>query len=171
MLLPDQQVFGFLVRARKLVDDVADVRADSEIAGATDIDGNTHRRWRSAGCAGTPCQGRRDVPAPVVERKLRGKLGHFGANAAFPLGVPQMRKHVGNPRGNAFHVRLAHPARGDRRRARRMPPAVMGGVGSKGIEFLLTVMPARSSAGCASFPVMPREYRSIRKRWLSVPPV
>jgi len=32
-------------------------------------------------------------------------------------------------------------------------------------------MPARSSAGCASLPVTPREYRSIRKRWLSVPPV
>ena len=30
---------------------------------------------------------------------------------------------------------------------RRMPPPVIGGVGSKGIEFLLTVMPARSSDG------------------------
>ena len=38
-----------------------------------------------------------------------------------------------------------------------MPPAVMGGVGSKGMEFLLVVMPARSRAGCASLPVIPRE--------------
>ena len=39
------------------------------------------------------------------------------------------------------------------------------------MEFLLTVIPARSSAFSASVPVMPRECTSIRNRWLSVPPV
>ena len=54
---------------------------------------------------------------------------------------------------------------------RRMPPAVIGGVGSKGMAFLFTVMVARSSEACASLPVSPRECRSTRNRWLSVPPL
>src|SRR6267142_1854189 len=54
---------------------------------------------------------------------------------------------------------------------RRIPPPFMGGRGSNGIEFLFTVMPARSRAFSASVPVMPRECTSIRNRWLSVPPV
>src|SRR6266436_7071294 len=92
-MLSDQQVFRFIVGTRKFVDDIADVCADSEIAGAADIDRNTHRSWRSPRCAGTPCQGGRDIPASIVERKLHRKFSHFGANAALPLGVAEMRKH------------------------------------------------------------------------------
>ena len=46
----------------------------------------------------------------------------------------------------------------------RIPPAFIGGSGSKGMEFLLIVMPARSKAGCAALPVRPLEWMSIRKR-------
>ena len=42
---------------------------------------------------------------------------------------------------------------------------------SNGIVFLLTMMPAASSAAAASLPVMPFDFlTSTRKRWLSVPP-
>ena len=46
----------------------------------------------------------------------------------------------------------------------------MGGLVSKGMVFLLTVMPACSSAFSATLPVRPRENTSISMRWLSVPP-
>ena len=53
----------------------------------------------------------------------------------------------------------------------RMPLATIGGFSSNGIAFLLTVMPARSSAASATLPVMPRENTSTSTRWLSVPPL
>ena len=53
----------------------------------------------------------------------------------------------------------------------RMPLAVSGGCVSKGIAFLLTVMPARPSAASATLPVSPRENTSTSIRWLSVPPL
>jgi hypothetical protein len=43
--LSDQQVLSFRVGTRELIHDIAYVRAESEIAGAPDIDRNTHRRW------------------------------------------------------------------------------------------------------------------------------
>ena len=42
--------------------------------------------------------------------------------------------------------------------------------GSFGIAFLLQVIPARSSASCATLPVTPNGRRSTSIRWLSVPP-
>src|SRR5260370_31147217 len=77
-LLSNQQVLRFAVSARNLIQDVADVGSDSEIAGAPDIDRNTHRRL--AGCAGTPCEGWCDFPAAVVERKLCRELRDFSAD-------------------------------------------------------------------------------------------
>ena len=53
----------------------------------------------------------------------------------------------------------------------RMPLAVIGGFGSNGMAFLLTVMPALPSAASAAFPVRPRENTSTSIRWLSVPPL
>jgi hypothetical protein len=46
----------------------------------------------------------------------------------------------------------------------RMPDATIGGFGSNGIVFLLTVIPASSSAFSATFPVNPFEKTSMRKR-------
>ena len=53
----------------------------------------------------------------------------------------------------------------------RMPEATMGLLVSKGIVFLLTVIPATSRAFSATLPVIPAEaVTSIMNRWLSVPP-
>ena len=46
----------------------------------------------------------------------------------------------------------------------RMPLATMGGFLSKGIAFLLTVMPALPSAASATLPVTPRENTSTSIR-------
>ena len=53
----------------------------------------------------------------------------------------------------------------------RMPLAVIGGFGSNGMAFLLTVMPALSRAASATLPVIPFEKTSTSIRWLSVPPL
>ena len=53
----------------------------------------------------------------------------------------------------------------------RMPLATIGGFWSKGIVFLLTVMPALPSAASATLPVRPFENTSTSIRWLSVPPL
>ncbi len=53
----------------------------------------------------------------------------------------------------------------------RTPDVTKGLSGSKGMVFLFTVMPARSSASSKSFPVNPFERMSSSIRWLSVPPV
>jgi hypothetical protein len=52
----------------------------------------------------------------------------------------------------------------------RIPEATIGEFVSNGIVFLLTVMPARSSAFSATLPVRPLAKTSISMRWLSVPP-
>ena len=52
----------------------------------------------------------------------------------------------------------------------RSPLVTNGFSGSFGIAFLLHVMPARSSASCATLPVTPNGRRSTSIRWLSVPP-
>jgi len=52
----------------------------------------------------------------------------------------------------------------------RMPLAIMGGFGSLGTAFLLTVMLALPSAASASFPVSPCLTKLTSSRWLSVPP-
>ena len=52
----------------------------------------------------------------------------------------------------------------------RMPLVTIGGFVSNGIVFLLTVMPALSSAASATLPVRPFEVTSTSIRWLSVPP-
>src|SRR5881296_57147 len=53
----------------------------------------------------------------------------------------------------------------------RMPLAMAGGLSSNGIAFLLTVMPASSSAASASLPVIPLDFAtSTSIRWVSVPP-
>jgi len=52
----------------------------------------------------------------------------------------------------------------------RRPEAMYGLRVSKGTVFLLTVMPARPSQRSAFLPEMKSAPRSIRKRWLSVPP-
>src|SRR5579862_1924783 len=89
-LLADQQIFRVVARARKLVDDVTDVSADSEIAGAPDIDCDTHRRRRSARGGAAPGKRWSDVPAPRVQRELHGEFGDFRADAPFALSVAQM---------------------------------------------------------------------------------
>jgi len=53
----------------------------------------------------------------------------------------------------------------------RTPLATIGGFLSKGIAFLLTVMPALPSAASAAFPVRPFENTSTSIMWLSVPPL
>ncbi len=53
---------------------------------------------------------------------------------------------------------------------RRSPLVTNGFSGSFGIAFLLQVIPARSSASCATLPVTPNGRRSTSIRWLSVPP-
>ena len=53
----------------------------------------------------------------------------------------------------------------------RMPEGSIGLRWSKGIMFLLTVMPQRSSACSAWRPVVPSAVTSARIRWLSVPPL
>ena len=53
----------------------------------------------------------------------------------------------------------------------RMPLATIGGLRSKGMAFLLTVMPALPSAASATLPVMPFENTSTSIKWLSVPPL
>ncbi len=53
----------------------------------------------------------------------------------------------------------------------RIPLATIGGLRSKGMAFLLTVMPALPSAASAALPVMPFENTSTSIRWLSVPPL
>ena len=165
-VLSDQQVFGIAVGACELVHDVAYIGAEPEITGAPDINRNTHRSGRSARGAAAPCQRRFNVPAAGIERKLRRELRDLGPDAALALGVTQVREDVCNPQCDAFHVGFAHASRSDGRSPQPdSAVAVIGGVvGRTGIEFLLTVMPARSSAGCASLPVTPREYRSIKKR-------
>src|SRR5262249_8814525 len=52
----------------------------------------------------------------------------------------------------------------------RSPLVTNGFSGSFGIAFLLTVIPARSSASWATLPVTPKGRRSTSMRWLSVPP-
>ena len=52
----------------------------------------------------------------------------------------------------------------------RMPLVTIGFSGSKGIMFLLTVIPALPSASSATLPVSPTERTSTSSRWLSVPP-
>ena len=53
---------------------------------------------------------------------------------------------------------------------RRMPDAVLGGCWSKGMPFLLTVIPISSRRCSASLPVTPSGVTSTSRRWLSVPP-
>ena len=53
----------------------------------------------------------------------------------------------------------------------RMPEAMFGFCGSKGMAFLLRTMPAASERSSASLPVTPTPWRSCRLRWVSVPPV
>ncbi len=53
----------------------------------------------------------------------------------------------------------------------RMPEATIGELVSKGIVFLLTVIPALSSVFSATLPVMPLAKTSTSIRWLSVPPL
>jgi hypothetical protein len=90
-MLADQEVFGIAVGAGKLVNDVANIRAESEIAGAPDIDGNTHRRARLARGVAAPCQSRRNVPAARVQRELHGKVRDLCPDALLALGIAQMR--------------------------------------------------------------------------------
>jgi hypothetical protein len=52
-----------------------------------------------------------------------------------------------------------------------IPLATIGGLRSKGMAFLLTVMPALPSAASATLPVMPFENTSTSIKWLSVPPL
>jgi hypothetical protein len=46
----------------------------------------------------------------------------------------------------------------------RTPEVTMGFLGSKGTMFLFAVIPARSSATSAAFPVVSRSTRESRKR-------
>jgi hypothetical protein len=52
----------------------------------------------------------------------------------------------------------------------RIPEATMGFCGSYGMAFLLRVMRAASQRSSASRPVTSSWRRSIRARWVSVPP-
>src|SRR5436305_2512886 len=52
----------------------------------------------------------------------------------------------------------------------RMPEAMVGLSGSYGMAFLFRVIRAASQRSSASRPVMPNSRRSIRARWVSVPP-
>ena len=53
---------------------------------------------------------------------------------------------------------------------KRMPLGFMGGLVSNGIALRLAVMPAFSSAVCASLPLTPLENTSTSSRCVSVPP-
>jgi hypothetical protein len=52
----------------------------------------------------------------------------------------------------------------------RRPEPIAGGCGSNGIAFLFSVIFAASQRFSASRPVTPTSRRSIRARWVSVPP-
>ena len=52
----------------------------------------------------------------------------------------------------------------------RTPEVTIGLRGSKGTMFLFAVIPARSRANCAAFPVVSRSTRDSRNRCVSVPP-
>ena len=97
--------------------------------------------------------------------------GNFSARVATSLRTrcstaasPKSCRTLGNPSGDFFHFRFAHSARRHRGIPMRIPPAFIGGSGSNGIEFLLTVMPERSSASSASRPVIPLECISTRNK-------
>ena len=53
---------------------------------------------------------------------------------------------------------------------KRKPEVTVGFSGSKGTAFLLHVSPAASSRSLATFPVRPRERKSISSSAVSVPP-
>jgi len=100
----------------------------------------------------------------LIDGESRGEFRHLFAYALLDLGVADVRENFRDPAADLLHLRSRMPRVVTEGLPKRIPPPFIGGRGSKGIEFLLTVMPARSRAFSASVPVMPRECTSIRKQ-------
>jgi len=100
------------------------------------------------------------VAAARVRDSINGeacrKLGDLLTNFLLHRGVADVGEDFRDTIGDEFHLRFLHARVVTEGLPSRMPPAFMGGRGSKGMAFLLTVMPARSSAFSASLPVVPR---------------
>ncbi len=109
--------------------------------------------------------------ACFINRKVASQLSHLFPDTLFNRAVADMLQHVRNPSPTFCISGSRKPRVVTEGLPRRIPPPFMGGKGSKGIEFLFTVMPARSRAFSASVPVTLRECTSTRNKWLSVPPV
>src|SRR2546422_7575138 len=59
----------------------------------------------------------RPLAALLVERESRGQFSDLGADALPEGRIIDMREHLGDPCGDAFHLRLPHAACGHRRTA------------------------------------------------------
>ena len=105
---------------------------------------------------------RRELGAEAV-----GLLAHLGRDPV----VVDVAQHRGRsaPRSRASRS-APMPAVVTDAVPSRSPLVTNGFSGSFGIAFLLQVIPARSSASCATLPVTPNGRRSTSIRWLSVPP-
>src|SRR5215216_6782724 len=110
--------------------------------------------------------------APRVEREARRQLADGLAHAPpdlLGLGVVQDGRDQAR---DLPHLLSPIPRVVSAGVPRRTPEATKGLLVSKGMVFLLAVMPAASSAFSATFPVtpFPPMKTSTRTRWLSVPP-
>src|SRR5437879_9700130 len=104
-----------------------------------------------------------------VQRELLGQLAYLGLHAG-DRGVVLLGQHGVDEVGDLEHLRLREAARRHAGVPMRTPLVTNGDCGSPGMVFLFTVMPARSSSACASFPVRCLGRRSTSMRWVSVPP-
>jgi len=118
----------------------------------------------------------REAARPSARSRLRGEEWEGrGELEHLPLHLGT-RPVSSGARGRGRSIRRcapsrrAHPTRGERRRAMRMPLVTHGFCGSSGTAFLFTVMRARWSASSAALPVRFRRRRSTSMRWVSVPP-
>ena len=84
--------------------------------------------------------------------------------------IGAMVESFGNPLSDLPHLASFMPRVVKAGVPMRMPLGFIGGLVSKGIAFLFTVMPASPSAFSASLPSMPFEKTSTSIRWVSVPP-
>ena len=104
-------------------------------------------------------------------RELGAEVGGLGADVG---GDVRRRRPCAAPARSAPRSRASRgspmPAVVTAAVPRRRPLVTNGFSGSFGIAFLLQVIPARSSASCATLPVTPNGRRSTSMRWLSVPP-
>src|SRR5437016_1243051 len=108
--------------------------------------------------------------ALLVHRVSKAERFHFLADLVEFLRILRLRDGAIDPGGDLRHVLVLSPRVVTEGVPIRMPLATKGFCGSNGIAFLLTVMPALSSAFSASAPVIFFGLKSTRNIWQSVPP-